>query len=142
MSTPYTIKQAIPPADDYLALNLSVGWHKVPHPPSIDRALRNSLVCFCAFDADKLVGFVRLVGDMSICFYIQDLIVLPAYQRKGIGTALMNHVLDFIRTPAAAATFVGLMAAVEAEPFYQRFGFARRPDTRPGMDLTLMRPLA
>jgi len=131
----YKIAKMIPLAKDYLALNLSVGWQKVPHKSSIDKALRNSLLCLCALHDDKVVGFVRVVGDKSICFYIQDLIVLPDHQRRGIGTKLMNSVMQFINAHAASVAFVGLMAAVDAEPFYQKFGFSRRPNHRPGMDL-------
>lgn len=135
----YEIIEQIPSPEVYLALNRAVGWGKVPHEPSIARALQNCLVCFCALRHDKVVGFVRIVGDQSICFYIQDLIVLPEYQHQGIGTRLMEAVMYYIKDHAAAAAFVGLMAAVNAEPFYNRWGFAKRPDERPGMELLLRR---
>ena len=133
----YRILEMIPTAKDYLALNRSVGWGKVPHEPSINRALENSLACFCALVGDKLVGFVRVIGDNSICFYIQDLLIHPDYQRKGIGSSLMNRTMDFIKKNAAAVAFIGLMAAVDAEPFYEKYSFKRRPDERPGMDRVL-----
>ena len=133
----YRIVEMAPTPEDYLALNLSVGWKKAPHNPSIEKALRNSLLCLCAIDADKVVGIVRIVGDKSICFYIQDLIVLPEYQRKGIGTQLMDRVMTFVNQHAAPVAFVGLMAAPDAVAFYNRFGFSRRSDNRPGMDLMI-----
>jgi ribosomal protein S18 acetylase RimI-like enzyme len=133
----YKIIEMIPSSDDYLALNCSVGWEKIPHGPSIEKALQNSLLCLCAMDGNKVVGFARVVGDLSICFYIQDLIVHPGYQRKGIGSSLMNSVIKFIKENAAAEAFVGLMAAVDTEPFYELYEFKRRPDTRPGMDMVM-----
>jgi len=135
----YEILEMMPTPNDYLALNYSVGWEKVPHEPSIETALQNSLICFCAMDGEKLVGFVRVVGDGSICFYIQDLIVHPDHQRKGIGSSLMDAVIKYIKKNAATTAFVGLMAAVGVEPFYEFYGFKRRSDIRPGMDMLLKR---
>jgi ribosomal protein S18 acetylase RimI-like enzyme len=125
----------VPSADDYLELNRSVGWGKVPYRPSIEKALQNSLLCLCVFQHDKVLGFARVVGDRSICFYIQDLIIHPEYQQRGIGSSLMSSAMEFIKKNAAPKAFVGLMAAVDTEPFYEKFGFKRRPDGRPGMDM-------
>ena len=133
----YEIVEMVPPARVYLDLNLAVGWTKMPHIPSIERALANALVCFCAVDGEKVVGFVRIVGDSSICFYIQDMIVDPAYQRKGIGKRLMDRVMEYIKAHAAPTAFVGLMAGPDAEGFYNGYGFTRRPENRPGMELVL-----
>lgn len=135
----YKIIEKIPLVDDYLELNRSVGWDKVSHGPSIQKAMQNSLLCLCVFQDDKMIGFVRIVGDQSICFYIQDLIVHPDHQRKGLGIKLMDLVMKFINAHAAAKAFVGLMASAEAEPFYERFGFKSRPDGRPGMDMVVIK---
>lgn len=58
------------------------------------RAFDNSLYCLGAFDGDKLVGFVRCVGDGEHILLVQDLIVDRAYQKQGIGTALFKEVWD------------------------------------------------
>ncbi len=43
-----------------------------------------------------MVGLVRLVGDGFSSIFVQDLIVLPSYQRQGIGSDLMKEALgDF-----------------------------------------------
>ena len=135
--TQYEILELIPPAKVYLDLNLAVGWGKTTHVPSVDRALANSLVCFCAVEGEKVVGFVRVVGDSSICFYIQDLIVHPDHQGKGLGKRLMDRVMEFIKPIASSPAFVGLMAAPDAEAFYNGYGFTRRSQERPGMELVI-----
>ena len=56
------------------------------------RAFANSAYLLGAFDGDKLVGFARCIGDGEYIVYVQDLIVLTDYQRRGIGRALMERV--------------------------------------------------
>ena len=58
------------------------------------RAFDNSLYLLGAFDSDKLVGFVRCVGDGEHILLVQDLIVDKAYQKQGIGTKLFKTVWD------------------------------------------------
>lgn len=77
-------------------LNLydSVGWSNYTSNPSmLSNAYKHSLKILGAYDADKLVGIIRVVGDGYSMVYIQDIIVLPDYQRKGIGTLLLEKIL-------------------------------------------------
>ena len=54
----------------------------------------HSLVIYLALDGDAVVGLIRLVGDGFSSVLVQDLIVLPIYQRQGIGSALMKEALE------------------------------------------------
>ena len=58
------------------------------------RAFDNSLYLLGAFDGEKLVGFVRCVGDGEHILLVQDLIVDKEYQRQGIGTTLFKMIWD------------------------------------------------
>ena len=58
------------------------------------RAFDNSLYLLGAFDDEKLVGFVRCVGDGEHILLVQDLIVDKAYQRQRIGTTLFKTIWD------------------------------------------------
>ena len=58
------------------------------------RAFENSLYLLGAFDGDKLVGFVRCVGDGEHILLVQDLIVDKAYQKQRIGTTLFRMVWE------------------------------------------------
>ena len=60
----------------------------------LKKAFDNSLYILGAFEEDKLVGFIRCIGDSEFIIYIQDLIVLPEYQRRGIGKTLVKKVSD------------------------------------------------
>ncbi len=80
---------------EILNLYRSVGWlNYVNHPDMLRNAYANSLKIFGAYENEKLIGIIRVVGDGYSIVFIQDIIVLPEYQRHGIGTALLRHVLD------------------------------------------------
>ena len=81
-------------AEEILPLYEAVGWTNYTRDPAmLQRAYANSLLTLAAFDGDRLVGIVRAVGDGASVVFVQDLLVLPQYQRKGIGTALLREVL-------------------------------------------------
>ena len=80
--------------DDVLHLYQAVGWTNYTNQPQmLAQALSHSLATYLARDGEKIVGLVRLVGDGFSSVFVQDLIVLPTYQRQGIGSNLMKEVL-------------------------------------------------
>lgn len=84
--------------DEILNLYKSVGWvNYVNNPDMLKNAYTNSLKILAAYENDELLGIIRVVGDGYSIVYIQDIIVLPEYQRCGIGTALLNKILEIYR---------------------------------------------
>ena len=80
--------------DDVLPLYQAVGWTNYTNQPQmLEQALSHSLATYLARDGEKIVGLVRLVGDGFSSVFVQDLIVLPSYQRQGIGSNLMKEAL-------------------------------------------------
>ena len=90
-------KQDVVKLEDVLHLYQAVGWTNYTHQPEmLEQALSHSLAIYVALDGDAVVGLIRLVGDGFSSVFVQDLIVLPTYQRQGIGSALMKQALgDF-----------------------------------------------
>ena len=90
-------KQDVVKLEDVLHLYQAVGWTNYTNQPQmLEQALPHSLAVYLAFDGEKIVGLIRLVGDSFSSVFVQDLIVLPTYQRQGIGSALMKQALgDF-----------------------------------------------
>ena len=81
--------------DDVLHLYQAVGWTNYTNQPQmLVQALSHSLATYLAHDGEKIVGLVRLVGDGFSSVFVQDLIVLPSYQRQGIGRSLMKEALE------------------------------------------------
>lgn len=88
-------KQEIVKLEDVLHLYQAVGWTNYTHQPEmLEQALSHSLAIYVALDGDAEVGLIRLVGDGFSSVLVQDLIVLPIYQRQGIGSALMKEALE------------------------------------------------
>ena len=88
-------KQEIVKLEDVLHLYQAVGWTNYTHQPQmLEQALSHSLVIYLALDGDAVVGLIRLVGDGFSSVFVQDLIVLPSYQRQGIGSSLMKEALE------------------------------------------------
>lgn len=91
------------------------------------------------YDDTKIIGYGRIIGD-NICFlYIQDIMVLPEYQGKKIGTMIMNKLLekiDEVRT-ANVDLRVYLGAYKNKEKFYEKFGFVKRIDANLGYGMIL-----
>ena len=88
-------KQEIVKLEDVLHLYQAVGWTNYTHQPEmLEQALSHSLAIYVALDGDAVVGLIRLVGDGFSSVLVQDSIVLPSYQRQGIGRALMKQALE------------------------------------------------
>lgn len=80
---------------EILSLYASVGWTAyTEHPDTLRRGFENSLLILAAYDGESLVGIIRVVGDGSTVIFVQDILVSPDFQRKGIGSALLRAVLD------------------------------------------------
>ena len=88
-------KQEIVKLEDVLHLYQAVGWTNYTHQSEmLEQALSHSLVIYVALDGDAVVGLIRLIGDGFSSIFVQDLIVLPSYQRQGIGSSLMKEALE------------------------------------------------
>ena len=83
--------------EEILPLYEAAGWSNyTSNPTMLQNALEHSLFLNSARDADgKLIGFLRAVGDGYSILYIQDIIVLPEYQRQGIGTQLLRQTMEY-----------------------------------------------
>ena len=88
-------KQEIVKLEDVLHLYQAAGWTNYTNQPQmLEQALSHPLVIYLALDGDAVVGLIRLVGDGFSSVLVQDLIVLPSYQRQGIGRSLMKEALE------------------------------------------------
>jgi len=69
-----------------------------------------------AWDGTELVGCLRILTDGCFFGTIPEVLVLPRYQRQGIGSALLR--LAKQTTP----TLLYFGAQPQAEPFYEKNG--------------------
>lgn len=108
--------------DDIIRLYSAVGWTAyTEHPTALRRGFENSLLVLAAYEKDTLLGLIRIVGDGSTVIFVQDLLVFPAYQRRGVGSALLQAILKRYRH----ARQIQLTSdnTPEARAFYTAMGF-------------------
>ena len=80
---------------EILPLYTSVGWTAYTDAPdTLRQGFEHSLLTLAAYENGQLVGLIRTVGDGYTIVFVQDILVFPEHQRRGIGTALLQAVLD------------------------------------------------
>ncbi len=107
-----------------LNLYSSVGWTAyTDEPESMKAGFEDPLLTLAVYEDESLVDLIRAVGDGQTIVYIQDILVLPEYQRRGIGTALMRSLLDRFRAVRQ------IVLATDNTPktigFYESLGFVQ-----------------
>lgn len=119
--------------NSFIEIYSSVGWD-CPNADQISRAINNTLVSFVAYDGDKPIGMIRLLGDKSMCYLIKNLAVSPNYQGKGkenksIGKMLLEVCFEYIKENLneGEEADVELISTLEGKNFYIRNGFQERP---------------
>jgi ribosomal protein S18 acetylase RimI-like enzyme len=95
-----------------------VGWPNPPSPATHLRILKGSAHVVLALEEGRVVGFVTALSDGVFYAYLSLLEVLPSHQGRGIGTALMQQVLEQLRQMYA----VDVLCDPEVRPFYERVG--------------------
>lgn len=124
---------------EYNFLRQSVGWY-LPEEEQTKLSLENSIYVVKADIGGETVGMARLVGDGVFYFLLVDVIVLPEYQGRGIGTLMVREILKFAnKKRKVGQTFsVQLSSAKGREGFYERFGFEKRPNDHTGCGMGLL----
>jgi ribosomal protein S18 acetylase RimI-like enzyme len=87
---------------------------------SLFRGIKNSLDIIAAYDNGLLVGMIRTVGDRETIIYIQDILVLPQYQRRGIGTILLKRIIDKYKT--VRQIVLATDNTIKTSKFYESIG--------------------
>ncbi|MGH1565414.1 GNAT family N-acetyltransferase [Mumia sp. DW29H23] len=92
------------------------------------RLERHSVAWVGAVDGDELVGFVHAVGDGGAHAFVLDTVVDPAYQRRGIGLALVGRLRGDVASVGVTWLHVDFEPHLAA--FYAACGFR---DTSAGL---------
>ncbi len=82
-------------------------------------AIENS-VCFGVYDADKQIGFARVISDFATFAYIGDVFVLSEYRGQGISKWLMETMLGH---PDLQGLRRWILATKDAHGLYSQYGF-------------------
>lgn len=133
-----SIKANVNSIEEFNYLYDAVGWGSYEEKVS-EKALANTMYSVSLYDDDKIIGYGRIIGD-GICFlYIHDVMVIPKYQNKKIGSQIMNKLLEKVNQIKIENPYVRvyLGASKGKEKFYERFGFITREDANLGSGMIL-----
>lgn len=101
-------------------LRESVGWNRMEE--SYKDLKMTNLFHIACYENDLLIGYVCVVSNNVTDAYIQDLMVHPSYQNKGIGTSLMNQTISKIKEMKIYMISV-IYGEEPLRKFYEKFGF-------------------
>ena len=118
--------------DDIVALYMAGGWWKDSYDPSgIDQLIEGSFAFAVAIDKSNqnAVGMGRLISDGVSDAYIQDLIVLNDYRKKGIGRMIVKILIDYCLEKKIH--WIGLISEPDQDGFYLNLGFRKMQNYEP-----------
>ena len=113
------IKQ-VAPIDDFLRLRAITGLTPRTRAAA-EKALPNSLFGVHIVHDNQVVAMGRVVGDGALNFDIVDIAVEPSCQGQGLGSEIMQAIMDYLDQAAMPSAYITLMADVPA--LYKKFGF-------------------
>ena len=101
------------------------GWRAyLGDDAKLARAFQNSLYLLGAFKDERLIGFVRCVGDGEHILLVQDLIVDKEHRRQGIGSALFKKAWERYADVRMFQVVTDLYDEAD-NVFYQSFGMKK-----------------
>ena len=109
--------------EEYCKLRESVGWINFSRTQT-EKSLQNSLYTVAAEEDNQVVGMGRVIGD-GMYYMIVDIVVQPAYQQMGIGSKILNMIIEYVdsATPDGGRCSIQLIAEKGKETFYESRGF-------------------
>jgi len=120
----FRIVHRLPSLDEYRSLIAAIGWTSFINFDAASASLHQSLFCAVAeLEDGHFAGMARVTGDGQQCCSIMDVAVFPELQGAGIGTALVNEVVDFVQNHVADKAAITLFTTQNRSSFYRRFGF-------------------
>ena len=128
-------KEDLPSKHDFSQLFDTTGWNRSYQatPEDLEKAINHSWFAVSAYVDDSFVGFGRILSDGVLYATICDLIVMPSYRGKQIGSAILKKLVE--RCVTAGIRDIQLFSAAGTTDFYKKHGFVERPADAPGMRL-------
>lgn len=130
----YTVVERPPTPEVFQALRAANDMARRSRA-AVEQGLPNSLygVVLVHEPSGETVGMGRIVGDDGAVFHVCDMAIHPNHQGRGLGTAVLTALLEYIDETAPPRAYVNLMADVDG--FYERFGFEETRPASKGMYL-------
>lgn len=132
------VKENIDSVEEFNYLYDSVGWGAYDKDIAT-KMLKNNIYSVSVYDDNTIIGYGRLIGDGISFIYIHDVMVLPKYQSRKVGSKIMNKLLEKIdeirKENPSLRVYLG--ASKNKEGFYKKFGFVIREEYGLGAGMIL-----
>ncbi|KAL1844874.1 hypothetical protein VTK73DRAFT_1630 [Phialemonium thermophilum] len=134
----YALCTGYPSPEEYLHLRATSGLSPKALPQATAALAGSWYGCYITYirpGSDprlppEKVAMGRVIGDGGWYFLIADMAVLPEHQRRGLGDAVLKHLVDEIRRRKAdGSATIALFADPPGRKLYARNGFV---ETAPG----------
>lgn len=121
---------------EFIEVLESVGF-KTYNNDQVSNALKNTMYMVKVEVDGELAGIGRVVGDYSIVCCLSDICVKPKFQKKGIGSIIVNELKKMVENGVkdGEKMQIELTPTAGNEAFYQKAGFKYKPDVITGMYL-------
>ena len=100
-------------------LRESIGWNRMEN--EYKNPLLTSYYHIAVYEKEVLIGYIDCVSNGVTDAYIQDLMVHPDYQRRGVGTELMTIMINYLKQKHIY--MISVVFEENLKPFYEKFGF-------------------
>ena len=112
-------------------------WSKSISKTLVEKAISNSL-CFGVYicqqeNGIQQIGFARVTTDKSSFAYLADVFILPAYEKLGLGSALISFVMDHGDLQGLRRF---MLCTRDAHGLYKKFGFTEVENPQVMMQIT------
>ncbi|MFC4550694.1 MULTISPECIES: GNAT family N-acetyltransferase [Halorussus] len=135
----YRLADDLPTPAEYVALRAAAGMGERTETAA-RRGLPNTIYGVTVREADGAgdptdppVGMGRLVGDDGCFYQLVDIAVHPDHQGRGLGSRVVEVLMEYVEENAPESAYVSLIADVDG--FYERFGFEDTAPDSKGMYL-------
>ena len=98
-------------------------WKDYMDPTRIQELISGSYIFVVAIDIStgRSVGMGRVISDGIADAFIQDVVVLTEWRKKGVGKMIVSKLIECCRSQSIA--WIGLIAQPGTDSFYQSLGF-------------------
>lgn len=117
--------------DRVVELLHSTRWAKDRSSDVILHAMENSIPYGVYGENGYMVGYARVISDLSTTFYLMDVVVDENYRGRGLGRLLMDAIMDDV------GHLHGMLHTEDARGLYRKYGFTEIPD---GTDRIMEKP--
>ena len=101
-------------------LFLCVRWVVGKYPNRLYKELMNSSRVISAWDGDRLVGLIRVMGDSELVCFINYVLVHPDYHGRGFA----GHLLEMVKAAYKSYLYINVMIGDSKNvAFYEKHGF-------------------